>query len=139
MKVWNVPSTADMKRPIARKLNDVHKRNKLITQFSFNSSRAQSDSGYDTVASVSTAAESYMPREDQSYATSVSTSVASSRVSSGRGNRRRMELNTTQTSFPNIKKPVIKVVDLSSEALAEARPAIRLVQDEIESLSKSIE
>lgn len=50
-----------------------------------------------------------------------------------------MELNTTQTTFPMIRNPAIKVVDLSGEALAEARPAIRKVQEEIESLSKSIE
>jgi len=99
-------------------------RSKLTKELNFNSSRAQSDSGYDTVASVSTAADSVMPREAKSYATS---SVSSSRVSSRRGDKRRMELNTTQTTFPIIRKPAIKVVDLSGEALAEARPVIRKV------------
>ena len=63
MKSWNLPSASDSKKPITRKLNGVHMRSKLTKEYSFNSSRAQSESGYDTVASVSTAADSYMPRE----------------------------------------------------------------------------
>jgi len=63
LKSWNIPSARDLKKPITRKLNGVHMRSKLTKELSFNSSRAQSDSGYDTVASVSTAADSVMPRE----------------------------------------------------------------------------
>jgi len=121
LKSWNLPSTiSDEKRPVPRKLNQIHKRDKLHKQYSFNSSQAQFDSGYDTVASVSTAAESYFPSQAQSYATS----AASSRASSRRGDARRMELNTTRTAFPRIKKPIVEVVDLSGEAIKEARPFI---------------
>lgn len=121
-------------------MTDVHKRNALFKQISFNSSSKEpSESGYDTVASASTAAESYIPRGRQSYVNSTRTSPATSRVPSGKGDRRRMELNSTQTSFPSISKPDVQVVDLSSDAFEEARPAIRKVQEEIEGLSKSIE
>ena len=53
-------------------------RNRYVTLKSYKTSRAQSESGYDTVASVSTAAESCMPTEAQSYANSVASSRASS-------------------------------------------------------------
>jgi len=96
----------------------------LFKQVSLNSKCAQSESGYDTVASESTAAESYFPRGTRGYATSGNTSAASSRVPSGKGDRRRMELNSTHTTFPKIVKSDIKVVDLSAEALEEARPTI---------------
>ena len=140
VKAFGIQPKPTSRRQITHKLTDVHKRNALFKQISFNSSnKDQSDSGYDTVASASTAAESYMPRGRQNYVTSARTSPATSRVPSGKGDRRRMELNSTQTSFPSISKPDIQVVDLSNDAFEEARPTIRKVQDEIEILSKSIE
>ena len=50
-----------------------------------------------------------------------------------------MELNTTHTTFPNIRKPSIEVVDLSSFALADAMPRVRQAEAEIAELNKSIE
>ena len=79
LKASHVASSANIGRPVTRKLKNVHMRNKLTKQFSFNSSYAQSDSGYETVASVSTSAESNMPNEAISYATTVASSRSSSR------------------------------------------------------------